>query len=660
MPAINTIILRQGPASEWISVNPVLASGEPGFDTTNNIIKVGDGVKTWTLLPSAGLGSQGIQGLQGFQGTQGITGNTGIQGVQGSIGSQGTQGITGSQGSQGSQGITGNTGSQGSQGTQGVTGNTGSQGSQGTQGITGSTGSQGSQGTQGVTGNTGSQGVQGTQGITGSTGSQGVQGTIGSQGVQGLRGLSSATVRGNISTTGTLSSFNISEGYSVGYLDLFQNGVKLLSGSDFTATNGTSVTLSNSVPSGTVLEYISLGASITSTNYTKLDNISSSFNGSSVSFGLAFSGTAYYPVSANTLGIYVGGVAQEPISSYSVSGSNIIFTEAPTSGLTFWGVGYGTTAVATLNGIAPGSSGSPAISSSNDIATGFYFPSSGNISVAGNLGIGTSSPSTLLDINNNKFRVRNSKTPVSATDTGNQGDICWDSSYIYVCINTNSWTRTPISVWSSDPYFSYVSLLLHMNETGSSFIDSSSTPKTITAFGNATQSAAQSKFGVASALFDGSGDYLSGTASDATRFSGNFTVEFWAFVLTHKTYNVWFDCRSSVSSASGFTLASNSSGQMCFFTNNSFAITGSSAFTASQWTHFALVRSGSTITLYQGGQSIGTTTNSTNFSDGAFGVGISLPDLNHSVNGYIDELRITKDIARTITVPTAAFPDYNT
>jgi len=130
-------------------------------------------------------------------------------------------------------------------------------------------------------------------------------------------GSSSTAVRGNIVATGTLSSFNISGGYSVGYLDLFQNGVKLLSGSDFTATNGTSVTLSNSVPSGTVLEYISLGTSV---------------------------------------------------------------------------------AIASLTGIAPGSVSSPTISSSNDLTTGFYFPSSGNISVAGNLGIGTASPSSKLQV----------------------------------------------------------------------------------------------------------------------------------------------------------------------------------------------------------------------------------------------------------------------
>jgi hypothetical protein len=338
--AVNDLItFRKGTASQWISANPVLASGEPGYDLTNSILKIGDGVSNWVAL--SGIGSTSVGGSSS----------------------------------------------------------------------------------------------------------------------------SSVGVRGVISTTGNLTNFAVSGGYSPGYLDLFQNGVKLLGGSDFTATDGTSVILSNSVPSGTVLEYVSLGSSVSSSNYTKLDNISSSFNGSSTSFGLAVSGTVYYPVSANTLGIYVGGVAQEPISSYSVSGSNIVFTEAPASGLTFWGVGYGTTAVATLNGIVPGSVSSPAISSSNDLTTGFYFPSSGNISVAGNLGIGTSSPSTSLDINNNKFRIRNSKTPSSTTDTGNQGDICWDSNYIYICTLNNNWQRASLSTWFSPASYSNLTLWLDASDS---------------------------------------------------------------------------------------------------------------------------------------------------------------------------------------------------
>lgn len=66
---------------------------------------------------------------------------------------------------------------------------------------------------------------------------------------------------------------------------------------------------------------------------------------------------------------------------------------------------------------------------------------------AGNVGIGTTSPSTYLDINGNKFRVRTAKTPSSASDTGSQGDICWDTDYIYICTATNTWKRVAVSTW---------------------------------------------------------------------------------------------------------------------------------------------------------------------------------------------------------------------
>jgi len=50
MAVNNLIILRKGTASQWNSANPVLASGEPGYDLTNQILKVGDGVTAWNSL----------------------------------------------------------------------------------------------------------------------------------------------------------------------------------------------------------------------------------------------------------------------------------------------------------------------------------------------------------------------------------------------------------------------------------------------------------------------------------------------------------------------------------------------------------------------------------------------------------------------------------
>ena len=38
-------------------------------------------------------------------------------------------------------------------------------------------------------------------------------------------------------------------------------------------------------------------------------------------------------------------------------------------------------------------------------------------------------------------------TPASASATGAVGTIVWDTSYIYVCIATNTWKRSPLSTW---------------------------------------------------------------------------------------------------------------------------------------------------------------------------------------------------------------------
>ena len=65
----------------------------------------------------------------------------------------------------------------------------------------------------------------------------------------------------------------------------------------------------------------------------------------------------------------------------------------------------------------------------------------------GNVGIGTTSPTTLLDVNADTVRVRTARTPASASATGATGEICWDANYIYVCTATDTWRRTAISSW---------------------------------------------------------------------------------------------------------------------------------------------------------------------------------------------------------------------
>ena len=92
---------------------------------------------------------------------------------------------------------------------------------------------------------------------------------------------------------------------------------------------------------GTV--WISVGISTTRiSNIREIDDISSSFNGSTTQFPVKVGGGNVTPVTAQQLIISVGGVVQNPNDDYSISGANIVFSTAPASGLDFFGTILGT------------------------------------------------------------------------------------------------------------------------------------------------------------------------------------------------------------------------------------------------------------------------------------------------------------------------------
>jgi len=73
-------------------------------------------------------------------------------------------------------------------------------------------------------------------------------------------------------------------------------------------------------------------------NYSKLDDISSGFNGSTTDFTLQVGSVNVTPPQETTMIISVGGLIQEPVTAYTVSGSTISFTSAPAAGAGFFGV----------------------------------------------------------------------------------------------------------------------------------------------------------------------------------------------------------------------------------------------------------------------------------------------------------------------------------
>jgi hypothetical protein len=178
--------------------------------------------------------------------------------------------------------------------------------------------------------------------------------------------------------------------------------------------------------------------------------------------------------------------------------------------------------------------------------------------------------------------------------------------------------------------------------------------------GNAQISTSVVKYGTGSMYFDGNGDALLPVASPNLALgTGNFTVELWVNIVSStSTYNELLDWRKSGNS-NGIALIYTSSALQVFN-----AITGTYIITAptaslNTWYHVAIVRSGSTITFYINGTSVGTATLSSDLTSDQVNIGRYFGGSDY-YNGYIDDLRITKGVARYVgnfTPPVARMPN---
>jgi len=220
-----------------------------------------------------------------------------------------------------------------------------------------------------------------------------------------------------------------------------------------------------------------------------------------------------------------------------------------------------------------------------------------------------------------------------------------------------------ISVPTSPPTnIANTSLLL--NYTNGQISDATS-KNNLETIGDAKISTAQSKFGGSSMYFDGTGDWLTIPNSQNFVFgSGDWTVELWVrpastsrqgFVTLENSAGTNVPWEVGINASGKFrVLVQTSAGQV--------VIDGSTTPTINTWYHIAAVRNGSTVTLYVNGVSEATGNVSTNalVSETA-PVYVGTYNYGFPLNGYIDDLRITKGIARyttNFTPPTTAFTTF--
>jgi hypothetical protein len=258
-------------------------------------------------------------------------------------------------------------------------------------------------------------------------------------------------------------------------------------------------------------------------------------------------------------------------------------------------------------------------------------------------------------------------------------------NFTVTATDTNSGTTARafslVSQVLNDPYWNNVSLLMHLNGTGSTYIDNGSFNRTgFVTTGAITQTNTVSKFGTSSMVF--SSGHLTNTACDCiTGGTTPFTIEFWYKSATKPTSgNYYFLCGQAGSFPMNFWSGTNgpfygvwvgSTGavlwQMYGGSNNNIAISGSANICDGNWHHFAVSNSASGMRMFIDGTQDGSTYGSSIYTaakpTSASGFYFGETSSGGQVAaGYLDELRITDGVARytsnfTSSLPSSAFID---
>lgn len=215
-----------------------------------------------------------------------------------------------------------------------------------------------------------------------------------------------------------------------------------------------------------------------------------------------------------------------------------------------------------------------------------------------------------------------------------------------------------------DPFYANVVALLHLDGSNGSTTFTDRKGHTFTGGGSAALSTAEKKFGSASLLLNGTTQYIqSATSTDWEMGSGDFTFEAWvrpavAVTTRMEIFERW--------ASFGIGMQIMDTGFLRAFATNTTSGNvlvgpGATTVTHNTWHHVAFVRSGTTLRLFLDGVSQGTAAFSGAIDAISETLSIGFDNAgSRYFNGNIDEVRITKGVARytaNFTPPSSPFPN---
>lgn len=219
-----------------------------------------------------------------------------------------------------------------------------------------------------------------------------------------------------------------------------------------------------------------------------------------------------------------------------------------------------------------------------------------------------------------------------------------------------------------DPYWANVVALLHFDGANGSTTFTDEKGHTFSPAGSAALSTSVFKFGTASVFLNGSTDAVeSPTSTDWEFGGGDFTIEAQIYLSAPASTRMEIIDRWN---GTGFGMQVMGTGELrafCQGSTHGLAICGpgSTVVTDGVFHHVAFCREGNVLGIFLDGIAQGTVafTGVIDAIGDTLDIGYDNNSISRFFNGYIDEVRITKGVARytpgvNFTPPSAEFPNF--